>query len=485
MVCRTSLHFHDTTFSTRNLLDGAHDVDNLPQLQSSEFEVVGEGKAITSGGLHMQRFHILRWSGSLLTPRIRRPCYLHNQLARNLRLQSIAAAPSLQQEQAIDQEQVIDDLSEIPDEAPSTSKPRHISLQKMPSPPPSRASSSAKLSALHARLSLSPRLPLETLARCLVDPSADIDPQFNNASLSVLGGDLFGYYTSEYILCRFPRLPTEVVFAAMWAYCGPQTLAAITREWGVEVAAEPGGEVDPGYLQCKRQEAGNASVDGTGVQIKDLERLPLSLEKGDPTERPNAAKGWKRGMSSRTVYDDYFGDEIKRSETDYAERPELREQDALAKAERGVTLERASMNFVRALMGAVYLHCGKKTAKLFFREHILSRFLSFSQLFEFRIPTLDLSKLCAREGFESPVARILSETGRKSRHPVFVVGVFAGKEKLGEGAGSSLDEARVRAAVAALKGWYLYSPLELRVPSDAEGGRPWQPVMIDGGEVVV
>ncbi len=423
----------------------------------------------------MQRFRILRWSGSLLTPRTR-PCWLHNQLARNLRLQSTATSPLLQQEQPID------DPSETPDEVPLPSRPPRVSLLKMPSPPPSRASSSAKLSALHARLSLSPRLPLETFARCLVDPTADIDPRFNNASLSVLGGDLFGYYTSEAILCRFPRLPTEVVFAAMWAYCGPKTLAAITREWGVEAAAEPGGEVDPGYLQCKRQEAGNASVDGTGIQVKDLDD-PSSGK--TPSDRPNAEKGWRRGMSSRTVYDDYFGDEVKHAESDYAERPELREQDALAKANKGITLERASMNFVRALMGAVYLHAGKRSAKLFFREHILSRHLDVSKLFEFRQPARDLSKLCAREGFDSPVARILSETGRKSRHPVFVVGVFAGKEKLGEGAGGSLDEARIRAAVAALKGWYLYSPLELRVPSDAEGGKPWKPVMVDCGEVVV
>jgi len=422
----------------------------------------------------MQRFRVLRWSGCLLTPRTR-PCCLHNQLARNLRLQSTAASPLLQQEQSIDEPSV------NADEAPSPLRPPRFSLQKMPSPPPSRASSSAKLSALHARLSLSPRLPLGTLARCLIDPTADIDPLFNNASLAVLGGDLFGYYTAEAILCRFPRLPTEVVFAAMWAYCGPKTLAAITREWGVEAAAEPGGEVDPGYLQCKRQEPGNASVDGTGIQVKELED---TVSERSASDRPNAEKGWRRGMSSRTVYDDYFGEEINRTETDYAERPKLREQDAHAKAERGITLERASMNFVRALMGAVYLHCGKRSAKLFFREHILSRHLNVSKLFEFRQPTRDLSKLCAREGFDSPVARILRETGRMSRHPVFVVGVFSGKEKLGEGVGGSLDEARIRAAVAALKGWYMYSPLKVRVPSDAEDGRPWEPVMVDGGEVV-
>jgi hypothetical protein len=85
------------------------------------------------------------------------------------------------------------------------------------------------------------------------------------------------------------------------------------------------------------------------------------------------------------------------------------------------------------------------------------------------------------------VARILIETGRKSRHPVFVVGVYSGNDKLGEGAGSSLDEARTRAAVAALKGWYLYSPVDFRVPSETEeeGAERWSPVLVDSGDIVV
>ena len=109
-------------------------------------------------------------------------------------------------------------------------------------------------------------------------------------------------------------------------------------------------------------------------------------------------------------------------------------------------------------------------------------------MFEFRQPTRDLSRLCAREDFVAPVARILSETGRRSRTPVFVVGVFSGREKLGEGSGGSLHEARFRAAVAALKSWYLYSPMKVRVPSEMEGAPDnveWQPLLVDGGEVIV
>lgn len=152
-----------------------------------------------------------------------------------------------------------------------------------------------------------------------------------------------------------------------------------------------------------------------------------------------------------------------------------------------MTHAEACTGFVRAVFGGVYVHGGRVAAKAFFNAHVASRKLDVGRLFEFRQPTRDLSRLCAREGFDGPVARLLSETGRASRTPVFVVGVFSGREKLGEGTGASLDEARIRAAISALKGWYLYSPVEVRVPSDVEGGaaKEWRPVLIDGGEVIV
>ena len=82
------------------------------------------------------------------------------------------------------------------------------------------------------------------------------------------------------------------------------------------------------------------------------------------------------------------------------------------------------------------------------------------------------------------MARLVSETGRHSAHPVFVVGVYSGRDKLGEAVGGSLEEAKNRAATAALKGWYLYSPGEcVTVPSQAGKGE-WRANMIDPGEVV-
>ena len=393
----------------------------------------------------MKRLRLLRWSGSVLSPRTR-PDPLPSPFSRIRRFQATAAAP-------IDPE---DDLVDQPTDEPYLSEDE---LMKFHSPPVTAAKTSAKLAALHARLSLPTRFPLETLARTLVDESADISVRFNNKPFASLGNDLLGYYTSEYIISQYPRLPLAVVYAAMYAYHGPATLTQMTREWGVQIAAEPGGEVDPGLLQFKRLPPDTKLEKDTSEVV-------------DKSEDPRAK--WTRSLSAKSVHNDQFGELPERS---------VPAEDLRSK---GVTLQRASTNFVRAVIGAVYLHAGRAAAKKFYGDHFMSRQLDMSSLFQFKTPTRDLSKLCGREGFQAPVAKILSETGRKSRTPVYVVGIYSGSDLLGEGAGASLDEARTRAAVAALKGWYLYSPTEFRLPSETEepGAKPWSPILVDAGEIV-
>ncbi|KAG9630340.1 hypothetical protein KCU64_g17099, partial [Aureobasidium melanogenum] len=67
-----------------------------------------------------------------------------------------------------------------PADLPAASEPARASVK-------AARRDSPKLSALHARLSLPPRFPKETLGRCLVHPSADRNPLHNNASLAVIG----------------------------------------------------------------------------------------------------------------------------------------------------------------------------------------------------------------------------------------------------------------------------------------------------------
>lgn len=369
----------------------------------------------------------------------------------------------------------------------------------IPSPNPSRALRSAKLAALHARLALPDRLPLQSLARTLVDSSADPAPLFNNVNFAFLGQSLINYHTSEMLMCKYPRLPMQILHAAMRAYAGDRTLYYVARAWGVEAAAAPGYEVDPGLLQFSLDED-RISNTKWGFVRKEAEYIEKYK--------------WRRGISSRVVLDDDFGDALTPSKLAKpvsleevereAELEETKEEvEEMEKIEMELPLERQLAlgnpdekmakshavhgTFVRALVGAIYGHAGREAARSFVKSHILCRQLDLSQLFSFKAPVRELARLCAREEFEPPVARLLSETGRLSRTPVYVVGIFSGNDKLGEGTASNLGFARQKAAMNALKAWYLYSPGEdVRVPSDmlVTTATPWEPVYIDIGEVI-
>lgn len=410
----------------------------------------------------MKRTALSRCAAHLLpAPSPRPSCLVAQRLAAqrlpahtHARLQSTA---SLSTDAALPADLPATHTTPAPTTPPRPRKPQArwpTPLEKLPSPHPSAADRSVKLHALRSRLTLPERFPLQTLARTLVHPSADPSPAFNNAALALLGRHLLGYYTTEWLLCNYPRLPMPVVFAAVDAYVGPKALATLASEWGIEAAAEPGGELDPGLLQFKRIPSGGP--------------LPASL-------RRHAPWSWNVTTTHKITHTDEFGSDAP------APSPH-------APKSTPVPLEDAAQSFVRALVGSLHLHLGAPFVKRFFRGHMTSRHLDLSTLFDFRTPTRDLSKLCAREGFEAPIARLISETGRLSRHPVFVVGVYSGKDKLGEGAGSSLDEARSRAAAAALKAWYLYRPVDVTVPSSTEGvldASHWRPNMVDCGEVIV
>lgn len=383
-----------------------------------------------------------------------------------------------------------------------------------PSPNPSAALRSAKLAALHARLSLPDKVPLQSLARTLVDSSADPAPLFNNVNFAFLGQSLLNYHVSEMLMCKYPRLPMQILHAAMRAYAGDRTLYYVARAWGVETAAAPGHEVDPGLLQFS---LGSDLDSVTNTKWAFVRKEAEYIEKYK----------WRRGISSRVVLDDDFGDALKPNksgkpvgleelqESEEGEESEEskqseeqpkemhEEEEEMEKIEMSMPLERqlslgnpdekmarshaAHGTFVRALIGAIYAHAGREAARSFVKSHILSRQLDLAQLFSFKVPIRELARLCAREEFEPPVARLLSETGRLSRTPVYVVGIFSGNDKLGEGTASNLGFARQKAAMNALKAWYLYSPGEdVRVPSDmlVTGSKPWEPVYIDIGEVL-
>lgn len=106
--------------------------------------------------------------------------------------------------------------------------------------------------------------------------------------------------------------------------------------------------------------------------------------------------------------------------------------------------------------------------------NFLSRTADIPGLLKFSNPKYTLSSTLARHSFPSPTTRILAETGRLSIAPVFVLGVYSGTLKLGEGYGSSLAMAEYRACEDALKRIYLSSEEKFENIFKSNGGEETQ-----------
>ncbi|KAG2218708.1 hypothetical protein INT45_002416, partial [Circinella minor] len=138
-----------------------------------------------------------------------------------------------------------------------------------------------------------------------------------------------------------------------------------------------------------------------------------------------------------------------------------------------------------ALVGAIYQEQGPEAAKKFVHAHILSRELDVRPFLKLENPKRYLSALLKKTNQERAVSRILSETGRLSSSPVFVVGVFSGENKLGEGFGSSLKMAEHRACQDALASYYGKEEKDFVLPSDADHVDNYKPPVLGSTEAIV
>ena len=107
-------------------------------------------------------------------------------------------------------------------------------------------------------------------------------------------------------------------------------------------------------------------------------------------------------------------------------------------------------NAFEALIGAIYLDLGYEAAKEFIDKFIVTK---LPEVVEHGLHIDSKSKFqeVAQEKFKAtPSYRVLDEDGL-DHEKQFVIGVFVGKEKMGEGAGSSKQEAQQEAAKQALQ----------------------------------
>jgi large subunit ribosomal protein L44 len=109
----------------------------------------------------------------------------------------------------------------------------------------------------------------------------------------------------------------------------------------------------------------------------------------------------------------------------------------------------------RALTALVYSHHSLPKARKWVHAFFFSRDVDLRPMLKFTDPKKALQDTVSKFGRARPVSRLLKETGRYSNSPVFVVGIYAGADELGQGFGSSLKMAEYRAAEDALHRLYL------------------------------
>ncbi|KAI5958062.1 MRPL3 [Candida theae] len=310
--------------------------------------------------------------------------------------------------------------------------------------PESTAEQSPLLVSLHSRLNLSPRFKLSTLSQCLnmvKTSSPEGEGLANNFGLNTMGKTLLSYYVTEHLLLHYPRLPMSIHNAAVDSLMGVEALSQIGKSFGIEVDSV--SKLDR-FL---------------GQESEFIKYGRLRFMTNDEIENKVNVHGIEEVIGGTSS------------------KHRLLKQEDLAHA-----------SAVRSIVGGIYTHCGEDAARQFISDHILSRKLPLEQMFEFDKPIAELIRLCDKLEFKEPVKiRLIAETGRKSAHPQFLAGVFVGTEKLGEGIGSSLKEAQIRASVNSLLGYYLYSPIstdgsQVKVPSDTEYKFEG---IVDGGEVAI
>jgi large subunit ribosomal protein L44 len=132
---------------------------------------------------------------------------------------------------------------------------------------------------------------------------------------------------------------------------------------------------------------------------------------------------------------------------------------------------------------------GMQITQQFIKAHILSRSLPPLSTLHVPInPFQELTTLCERLKIPLPISRLIAESGRYTHAPVFVVGVYSGREKLGEGQGRSLKEAKTRACINGLRAWYLYEQAgwEFAIPSRTEeNDKTYAMGYVDPGSIVI
>jgi ribonuclease III len=107
-------------------------------------------------------------------------------------------------------------------------------------------------------------------------------------------------------------------------------------------------------------------------------------------------------------------------------------------------------NTFEAFIGALYLDSGYEAAEDFIKRYLISRLEHIIEIGAYRDPKSELQEKVQEDSNITPSYKVIKEDGPDHKKK-FVMGVFVGKEIIGEGKGNSKKEAEEEAAKKALE----------------------------------
>lgn len=122
------------------------------------------------------------------------------------------------------------------------------------------------------------------------------------------------------------------------------------------------------------------------------------------------------------------------------------------------------------VVGAVFKDQGPSAVKKLVHDCVLTQLatLDLQEVVKLQHPRFMLKRILFSYGRPMPVSRLISESGRATHFPSFVVGVFSGEDCLGEGTGTSLRRAELEAMRTALQTHFQKELSACALPSDDE-----------------
>lgn len=111
-------------------------------------------------------------------------------------------------------------------------------------------------------------------------------------------------------------------------------------------------------------------------------------------------------------------------------------------------------NALEAIIGAIYLDQGYKTASRFVERFVISKFADILHNRLYLDPKTNFQEQAQEKFGLTPSYKVIKETG-PDHNKIFEVAVYLGEEKVASGRGSSKQEAQIEAAKRALeiKSW--------------------------------